>query len=253
MRIMSCGMTDVGLKRVHNEDNYLINEEVGLYVVCDGMGGHAGGEIASAIAVHTMDESFSLLSFEKHAPETLETVISQHITSVVQLAGKSIFDEAKRERRYRGMGTTCVLTFVHDGKAYVAHVGDSRGYLLRQAENEKPNFSQLTQDHSLVNERIRAGLLTVEEAKNYRLKNVITRSLGFENEVEVDIQIIPLQKGDIIMMCSDGLSNLVEPVDMARVMVEQSLQSAARSLIQMACDGGGDDNITVVMFRVDEL
>ena len=248
MRITSCGMTDVGLKRVHNEDNFLINEEVGVYVVCDGMGGHAGGEIASAIAVHTIDESFSLMSLENQSVEGMDEVISQHITSIVQLAGKTIFEEAKRERRYRGMGTTCVMTYVHDGKGYIAHVGDSRGYLLR-----KNRIEQLTEDHSLVNERIRAGYLTVEEAKNFRLKNVITRSLGFENEVEVDIQIVPLEVGDILMMCSDGLCNLVEAEQMARVMLENPLQQATRTLIHMACDAGGDDNITVVMFRVDEL
>ena len=246
MRITSCGMTDVGLKRVHNEDNFLINEEVGIYVVCDGMGGHAGGEIASAIAVHTIDEAFSLMSLENQSLEDMDRVISQHITSIVQLAGKTIFDEAKRERRYRGMGTTSVMTY--EGKAYIAHVGDSRGYLLR-----KNRIEQLTEDHSLVNERIRAGYLTVEEAKNFRLKNVITRSLGFENEVEVDIQIVSLEVGDVIMMCSDGLCNLVEAEQMARVMIENPLQKATRTLIHMACDAGGDDNITVVMFRVDEL
>ena len=104
MKVTSCGMTDVGLKRVHNEDNFLINPELNLYVVCDGMGGHAGGEVASAIAVHTIEEAFSLISLENLSPDTVGEKISQHITSIIQLAGKSIFEEAKRERRYRGMG-----------------------------------------------------------------------------------------------------------------------------------------------------
>ncbi len=248
MKVTSCGMTDVGLKRVHNEDNFLINPELNLYVVCDGMGGHAGGEVASAIAVHTIEEAFSLISLENLSPDTIGEKISQHIKSIVQLAGKSIFEEAKRERRYRGMGTTCVLMYAHNNVAYVAHVGDSRGYLLRENKIE-----QLTEDHSLVNERIRAGMLTPEEAKNYRLKNVITRSLGFENEVEVDILKVPLQVGDILMMCSDGLSNLVEAEGMAHTMLDNALQKATRSLVHQACEAGGDDNITVVMFRIDEL
>lgn len=248
MKLTSCGMSDVGLKRVHNEDNFLINSELNLYVVCDGMGGHAGGEIASAIAVHTMEEAFSLISLEHQGGASIDEKITHQIQSIVQLAGKSIFDEAKRERRYRGMGTTCVMAYVHNTSAFVAHVGDSRAYLLRENRIE-----QLTEDHSLVNERIRAGMLTPEEAKNYRLKNVITRSLGFENEVEVDVQKVDLQAGDIIMMCSDGLCNLVEAVDMARTMIEHPLQAATRSLIHQACAAGGDDNITVVMLRVDEI
>jgi protein phosphatase len=138
--------------------------------------------------------------------------------------------------------------YAHNNVAYVAHVGDSRGYLLRENKIE-----QLTEDHSLVNERIRAGMLTPEEAKNYRLKNVITRSLGFENEVEVDILKVPLQVGDILMMCSDGLSNLVEAEEMAHTMLDNALQKATRSLVHQACEAGGDDNITVVMFRIDEL
>ena len=247
MRITSCGMTDVGLKRVHNEDNFLINEELQLFVVCDGMGGHVGGEIASAIAVHSIEEAFSLINWEQNSTDLRETTI-EHLKVVVQLAGKKIFEEAKIERRYRGMGTTCVVTFVNNGIGYIAHVGDSRGYLIRENRIE-----QLTEDHSLVNERIRAGALTLEEAKNYRLKNVITRSLGFENEVEVDVQTLELQKGDVILMCSDGLCNLVEAKDMAKTVLENPLQMAARSLIHQACEAGGDDNITVVLLRVDDL
>lgn len=246
MKITSCGMTDVGKKRVHNEDNYLINDELQLFVVCDGMGGHVGGEIASAIAVHSIEEAFSLITWEQSGD--MKQKAQEHMRSVIQLAGKNIFEEANRERRYKGMGTTCVATYVQDGYAFVAHVGDSRGYLIRGNRIE-----QLTEDHSLVNERIRAGMLTVEEAKNFRLKNVITRSLGFDNEVEVDVSPVELQKGDVILMCSDGLCNLVSAADMAKAVIEHPLQAAARSLIHQACDAGGDDNITVVLVRVDEL
>ena len=246
MKITSCGMTDVGKKRVHNEDNYLINDELQLFVVCDGMGGHVGGEIASAIAVHSIEEAFSMITWEQSGD--MKQKAQEHMRSVIQLAGKNIFEEANRERRYKGMGTTCVATYVQDGYAFVAHVGDSRGYLIRGNRIE-----QLTEDHSLVNERIRAGMLTAEEAKNFRLKNVITRSLGFDNEVDVDVSPVELQKGDVILMCSDGLCNLVSAADMAKAVIENPLQAAARSLIHQACDAGGDDNITVVLVRVDEL
>lgn len=248
MHITSCGITDVGLKRVHNEDNFLINDELQLFVVCDGMGGHAGGEVASAIAVHSLEEAFTTMSWEHEPGIDIEKLTTEHMKVMVQLAGKKIFETAQKERRYRGMGTTCLAVYVQDNIAYVAHVGDSRGYLIRDHSIE-----QLTEDHSLVNERIRAGMMTVEEAKNHRLKNVITRSLGFENEVKVDVQTLELKKGDIILLCSDGLSNLVDAKEMGTVVIENPLQKSAQMLIQMACDGGGDDNITVVLLRVDEV
>ena len=250
MQLVSCGMTDVGMRRTHNEDNFLINDEFQLFVVCDGMGGHVGGEVASAIAVRTVEEAFMEQSWSV-VGQSLEDrlqLAEEHIRVAVRLAGSKIHDAAKKERRYRGMGTTCVVMYVQDSRCIVAHVGDSRGYLIRDNTIE-----QLTEDHSLVNERIRAGLMTAEEAKNYRFKNVITRSLGFNEHVEIDVQTIPLQVGDYLMMCSDGLSNLVDEEKMASIILENPLQNAARMLIKLACDNGGDDNITVVIVRVDEL
>lgn len=252
MRITSCGITDVGVKRTNNEDNYLINDELGLYVVCDGMGGHAGGEFASAIAVNTVEEVLASLEttpeIEAAADDGPIEVMRERLRYAVRLAGKRIHEKAAVEPEYKGMGTTCLALLVDGGNAYVAHVGDSRGYLVRDGRIE-----QLTEDHSLVNERIRAGLLTPEQARNHKLKNIITRSLGYTEEVEIDIQVRAVRRNDRFLLCSDGLSNLVDPAEMGEILRGSGPQEAARRLVHVACERGGDDNITAIVARVDEL
>ena len=136
---------------------------------------------------------------------------------------------------------------VDNGNAFVAHVGDSRGYLVRDGKIE-----QLTEDHSLVNERLKAGLITEEEAKNHKLKNIITRSLGFMEDVEIDLQVRAVRRGDLFVLCSDGLSNLVETSEIGEAVLDHGPQAASRALIETACERGGDDNITVVVVRIDE-
>ncbi|MDP2304588.1 MAG: Stp1/IreP family PP2C-type Ser/Thr phosphatase [Myxococcota bacterium] len=252
MRITSCGITDVGVKRTNNEDNYLINDELNLFVVCDGMGGHAGGEFASAIAVNTVEEVLSDLEtspeIEAAREEGAVEVMRERLRYAIRLAGKRIFEKANAEPEYRGMGTTCLVLLVDGSNAFVAHVGDSRGYIVREGRIE-----QLTEDHSLVNERIRAGLLTPEQARHHKLKNIITRSLGYTEDVEIDIQVRALRRGDRFLLCSDGLSNLVEPAELGEAVRSMNPQEAARHLVQLACARGGDDNITAVITRVDEL
>lgn len=252
MRITSCGITDVGVKRTNNEDNYLINDELNLFVVCDGMGGHAGGEFASAIAVNTVEEVLSTLEtspeIEAAAEDGAIEVMRERLRYAIRLAGKRIFEKANAEPEYRGMGTTCLVLLVDGPNAFVAHVGDSRGYIVREGRIE-----QLTEDHSLVNERIRAGLLTPEQAKNHKLKNIITRSLGYTEDVEIDIQVRAIRRGDKFLLCSDGLSNLVEPAELGETVRSMNPQEAARHLVQLACARGGDDNITAVITRVDEI
>jgi protein phosphatase len=254
MRITSCGMTDVGVKRTNNEDNYLINDELGLFVVCDGMGGHAGGEFASAIAVNTVEEV--LTNFEFHA-EDLGTfdpedgpveMVREKLRYAVRLAGKRIYEKAQEESEYRGMGTTCIALLLDGGNAFLGHVGDSRAYVVREGRIE-----QLTEDHSLVNEKIKAGLLTPEQARGHKLKNIITRSLGYTEDVEIDVQVRAVRRGDHYVMCSDGLSNLLDAGEMGEIVLDCGPQEAARRLIEMACERGGDDNITVVIARVDEV
>ncbi|MFZ5476420.1 MAG: Stp1/IreP family PP2C-type Ser/Thr phosphatase [Myxococcota bacterium] len=254
MRITSCGITDVGVKRTNNEDNYLINEELNLYIVCDGMGGHAGGEFASAIAVNTVEEVLADLETHPDAtPPAAEDddagteIMRERLRYAIRLAGKRIFEKAAAEPEYRGMGTTCLALLFDTGNAYVAHVGDSRGYLVREGRIE-----QLTEDHSLVNEKIRAGLLTPDQARTHKLKNIITRSLGYTEDVEIDIQVRATRRGDRFLLCSDGLSNLVETAEIGEAVRSLTPQEAARHLVQLACERGGDDNITAVIARVDE-
>ena len=144
------------------------------------------------------------------------------------------------------MGTTAVILLFRRGMAYLAHVGDSRGYLIRGGE-----ITQRTEDHSWVNEQIKAGLITPETAKHHRFRNIITRSLGFQEEVEIDTQVLRAEPGDLYLLCSDGLSNLVEDDEIREMLVEKSFQETLRMLVEVACQRGGDDNITAVIARVD--
>lgn len=250
MKVVSCGITDVGLKRGHNEDNYLINEELNLYVVADGMGGHAGGEYASAIAVNTVEEVVT--SLESEASPELDSddpvEITRHkLTQSIRLAGRRIFEKAKEQPEYHGMGTTVVVLLVRAGNAYVAHVGDSRVYMQRSGKLE-----QVTEDHSLIAEKIRHGLITPEEARSHKMRNVITRSLGYQEDVEVDVSVRAVRRGDTFLLCSDGLSGMVEDGEIQEHLAKLSPQPAARALIELACQRGGDDNITTIIATVED-
>lgn len=248
MRITSAGITNVGMKRQNNEDNYLINDGLGVYVVCDGMGGHAGGEYASQIAVTTVEEVLANIRDENPDVDgaTDEQITQEKIKYAVRLAGKRIYERAQADPEFRGMGTTAVILLFRRGMAYLAHVGDSRGYLIRGGE-----ITQRTEDHSWVNEQIKAGLITPEAAKHHRFRNIITRSLGFQEEVEIDTQVLRAEPGDLYLLCSDGLSNLVEDAEMGEMLVENSFQETLHMLVEIACQRGGDDNITAVIARVD--
>lgn len=250
MKIVSCGITDVGLKRGHNEDNYLINEELNLYVVADGMGGHAGGEYASAIAVNTVEEVVTNLESRPAGSDEDDPVAlaQQQIGQAIRLAGRRIFEKAKEQPEYHGMGTTVVVLYLRDGNAYVAHVGDSRVYLQREGR-----IRQITEDHSLIAEKIRHGLITPEEAKNHKMRNVITRSLGYQEDVEVDISCRAVQSGDIFLLCSDGLSGLVDDEEMDAQLKQTGPQESARTLVELSCERGGDDNITIIVASVEEV
>ena len=247
-------MTGVGVKRTNNEDNYLINDELNLFVVCDGMGGHAGGEFASAIAVNTVEEVLTTIEirpeaegFEHSGGANTVELVREKLRYSIRLAGKRIHERAQVDSEYQGMGTTCLALIVEGGNAFMAHVGDSRGYLIRDGKIE-----QLTEDHSLVNERVRAGLITEEEAKTHKLKNIITRSLGFMEDVEIDLSVRAVLRGDHFVLCSDGLSNFVEAEEISQSVLELGPQESARRMIETACERGGDDNITVVVVRIDE-
>jgi PPM family protein phosphatase len=249
MKIISCGMTDVGLKRGHNEDNYLINEELNLFVVADGMGGHAGGEYASAIAVNTVEEivtSIELNGREMADPGDPVESAREKLSHSIRLAGRRIFEKAAENPEYHGMGTTAVALMIRGKHAFVAHVGDSRLYRYRSGKIE-----QVTEDHSLIAEKLRHGLITAEEAKNHRMRNVITRSLGYQEDVEVDTSVLEVDGVEQFLICSDGLSGHVEGPEMADFMERYGPQEAARRLIELACERGGEDNITTVIVQVE--
>ncbi len=256
MKITSCGITDVGQKRQNNEDNFLINDEINLYVVADGMGGHVGGEFASQIAVTTIEEVIQNVEVDPEATRpdwaalgSNVAISGEKLKYAIRLAGKRIFDRTNDEPELRGMGTTTVAMLFDHNRVFLAHVGDSRAYLVRGT-----TVAQVTEDHSLVNEQIRLGLITKDAARNHKLKNIITRSVGYQEDVEIDTIVRPVEKGDRFILCSDGLSNLVEEHEILEVVgAAIPTEQAAQKLIDLANNRGGDDNITLIIAQVDEL
>ena len=251
--IEAFGMSDVGRKREKNEDSILVDNDLSLFMVADGMGGHLGGEYASRITVQTVQEVFRKLEEDPETTlvadeEGAATNIGERLKYAVRVASMRVFDEASRNEKLSGMGTTAVGIAVGDGQAYIANVGDSRAYLVRGKE-----IAQLTEDHSLVSEQIKAGFITEEGARHHRLKNIITRSVGFQRDVDADILVRDLEPGDLFLLCSDGLSNLVEDTKMLKIVLKnKDLNKSCQKLVEEANDKGGDDNISVVMVRVIE-
>ena len=245
-KFRSSARTDVGMKRDHNEDSFLVNEDIGLYVVCDGMGGHAGGETASRLAVQTIEKELISAKLRIDDPFSAkaslpESPLAGALREAVEGACAAVFRSSRAHPELAGMGTTCISLLVQGDHAIVGHVGDSRAYLVRDGQ-----VWQLSEDHSLVNEQVRAGLLTEEEAKHSRLKNIITRSVGFEEDVLVDVVGVETRSGDKFLLCSDGLSNLIDTDEIRDALVRTDLTQVPDLLIQLANSRGGDDNITVV-------
>ncbi len=247
MKVVSAGLTDIGRKRNHNEDSFLIDDELQLYVVADGMGGHAGGGTASKMAVETIDKELRSSRLSKDSPFLKSAILQDStlpeiIRTAVERACLSIFNAAQDDPRLAGMGTTVIAMIVHDNQAFFAHVGDSRAYLIRGN-----SIQQISEDHSLVNEQIKAGMITPEEAKHSRYKNIITRSVGFEEEVQVDVMGLIAEPDDVFVLCSDGLANMIEDDEIREVVVNTPFEKAPQKLIDLANERGGDDNITVVL------
>ena len=245
-KFRSSARTDVGMKRDHNEDSFLVNEDIGLYVVCDGMGGHAGGETASRLAVQTIEKELISAKLRIDDPFSAkaslpESPLAGVLREAVEGACAAVFRSSRANPELAGMGTTCISLLVQGEHAIVGHVGDSRAYLVRAGQ-----VWQLSEDHSLVNEQVRAGLLTEEEAKHSRLKNIITRSVGFEEDVLVDVVGVETRPGDKFLLCSDGLSNLIDTDEIRDSLVRTDVAQVPDLLIQLANSRGGDDNITVV-------
>jgi serine/threonine protein phosphatase PrpC len=246
------GATDVGLKRDHNEDSMVILPEHRVAVVCDGMGGHEAGEVASGIGVETVKRFFDLAAdpnatwpfrYDRAKDEgtNLLSVAAQWANQRIREAGNGNGTGGGK----RGMGTTFVGCYLREKKAWFGWVGDSRGYLWRRGE-----LTATTSDHSLLNELIKTGRLSEEEIENFQHKNVITRALGMADATEVDINAVDLEPGDICLVCCDGLTGMVTDERIAEIVTkEPDLQKAADQLIDEANANGGVDNITVALAR----
>lgn len=242
-------LSDVGKKRSHNEDSCIfcapddetLSRERGiLFAVADGMGGASAGEFASRLALQVLTERH-YVSTESNIPESLRSALEQ--------ANRQIFEEGENNPEYHGMGTTVSAVLVMGDCAYVAQVGDSRVYLARA----DGSFKQITDDHSLVAEQVRNGYISEEEARTHSLKNLITRAVGIKDSVKVDLFAMRLRKGDTILICSDGMSNLIKDDEISRLLTRDNLQAAARVLVGRALEEGGSDNITAVLIRVSEI
>lgn len=249
MHIFSAAETDTGRVREKNEDSHLVMDELGLYVVADGMGGHVGGKMASSIAVKTVGDHVA-----EHHSELVEgagvmplasSPVPRLMADALRSACAAVYAAAQADSELHGMGTTVTAMLVLSQRAFLAHVGDSRCYLQRA-----DRVVQVTDDHSLVNEQIKAGLITPEQARVSRLKNIITRSVGFEKDVAVDTFALPVQVGDRFLLCSDGLANFVDETEIGTALDELPLEEVPGVMIDLANERGGDDNITVVCLRV---
>ena len=251
MKIRYAAKTDVGMKRTHNEDYFSLIEDEQLFLVADGMGGHASGEVASKMAAETIGEFYQRTREDEDAtwPYKMDRSLSyveNRLVCAVKLANLRIFETSCRDIRYKGMGTTIVSCMVSGDKAYVGHVGDSRVYRIRGGA-----IQQITRDHSLLEDYKEAKPdMTEEEERNFPHKNVITRALGMRETVQVDIKAHQIQSGDLFILCSDGLSGMVPDEQILYVASNaKSLERAVAELVDAANRAGGTDNVTTLLLQ----
>lgn len=248
IQIHMAGLTDPGRMRVKNEDNIATWPEGGLAVLADGMGGHQAGEVASRIAVdiitgHFMDV-FARKKRKEGAPNPIGT---DDITNAVQAANSAIFETARSQPDFVGMGSTIVVAILREGRVAIGHVGDSRLYRFRRGR-----LKQLTQDHSVVQELVSRGVYTAEEARVSVGKNLVTRALGVDPTVEVDVSMQDTEDGDLYLLCSDGLNDVVNDTEIERILAQsdQALDTTVGILVSLANQRGGPDNISVILIKV---
>ncbi len=255
MKIRSAGISDKGKVRANNEDSHLLDPALGLFMVADGMGGHKAGEVASQMAIETIArfirDNYPKVSerpgFFKKTFSSVQSHTDVLVREAIESANQEIYELSMRDEEKRGMGTTLVLVLLTPEGYTIAHVGDSRIYLI------SPDvIKQITKDHSLVREQIERGILTPEEARKSNLKNVITRSIGHKDTVEPDIAYHRFREGDYLLLCSDGLTDLVEDEEIKEITIDESiiLEDRARKLVDLANERGGKDNITIVILHL---
>lgn len=249
MKVEFWADTHEGRVRDHNEDNFLVDAGRGLFVVCDGMGGHAAGEVASALSAETIrrtiDENASVLddlTDNPHGTEEAEAVL-EVLEGAIQRASERVCDAAREDEQFRGMGTTCSLLLLHAGRAFVGHVGDSRIYRARDGAVE-----QVTEDHSLLNEMIRRG--QAKQGDSIPNKNAVTRAVGVQRHIDVDTFEADVREGDLFLMCSDGLSEYLEDrTHLSELLDGERLDTMVEACIDHALEGGGQDNVTAIVAR----
>ena len=243
--------TDPGMVRSHNEDSIASVPDKGLVVLADGMGGYNAGEVASGMATTVLTTELRQL-LDEHAPYEVDPQSGQKaalkmLQQQIAKANTSIYQASQSQPQYAGMGTTLVVALFYDNKVMVAHIGDSRLYRMCGVE-----FIQISKDHSLLQEQIDAGMLTKEQAKHSSNKNLVTRALGIDPAVEPEIHEYDTQPGDIYLLCSDGLSDMVgdEDIGMTLQALGANPNLAAQQLVQMANDNGGRDNVSVILIKI---
>jgi serine/threonine protein phosphatase PrpC len=255
MRAIAAGLSDVGLQREHNEDSFIVLKEYDLFVVADGMGGHRAGDVASRLATETISEFFKSTANEDVTwPFHFDTNLSEEenrLLTGIRVANRQIFERSTRSREYHGMGTTVVGAMFSPSKRrmYIGHVGDSRCYRVRDGA-----IQLLTRDHSLINDYLLAMPDLTEEQRSELPKNVITRALGMQDQVVVDLQHDDPKDGDVYVLCSDGLSGMIPDEEIKRIISSASnIGDACKNLIEKANEHGGEDNITAVLIKIEEL
>lgn len=234
--ILCAFRTDVGKVRANNQDAPIVSEKLRLYGVADGMGGHKGGEVASTSARDDL-----LRELEGKTPSVAA------LSGAIEEVNRQIYHQQEHDDALTGMGTTLSVLWMSDNFVYIGHVGDSRVYLLREGE-----FRQMTLDHSLVEQLVREGVLTEEEAQNHPMRNIITRAIGTDESVEVDVVVEERRKGDLWLACSDGLHGLVDDRQMRDALRQYAPEKAADVLLKAALDAGGRDNVTLVIVHDGE-
>lgn len=251
MRVVAAGRTDVGCVRKHNEDNLLMETALGLFVVADGLGGHAAGEVASQIVVDKVGQ-FIAETVEQDRTWPLEYDVAlpfdgNRLKAALMLSDQAIVEDIKANPERESMGSTVVACLVHGAKITLVHVGDSRAYLLN-----KQGIQQITRDHSWVAEQVANGILTPEEARKHPFRNVITQALGNGGDLDVAVQELEAEEMDRLLLCSDGLSGMVPDGLIWKIVDESpSLEIAVERLVEKARENGGEDNITVVIVGFD--
>ncbi len=253
MHLTVSAASDIGLVRDGNEDSFLVDRDLGLFIVADGMGGHRAGEKASSMSVEIVrnalvDRRHAIVEQVDLADEPSENSPAVNALRDAMLeANATVFAASSSDPDLQGMGTTVTSVLILGQQAFIGHVGDSRAYLLRQDQ-----LYQVTMDHSLVAEQVRLGLMTEAQSRVSQYRNIITRSIGVDSQVEVDLYYVALEQGDLLLLCSDGLNGMVTDEEIADVLRGHFADQCPKVLVELACAHGGEDNITALCVYVDD-